>query len=129
MKARDTFQRFGWGSQGRSRRHPLIAGILVLVLVAQVGCASSGTPGKFIRMSTHDIWSHAPEEPGVTAQHKALADLSAVVPPLPGEAVHLAFGNMGVTSARFAPRFEYKVAVGSSGFVMDEDDPSKGTAH
>lgn len=43
MKARDTFQRFGWGSRGGPRRHPLTAGILILALVAQFGCASSGT--------------------------------------------------------------------------------------
>ncbi|GEM_PF-2482611 len=43
MKARDTFRRLGWGSQGRPRRHPLIAGILVLVLLAQFGCASNGS--------------------------------------------------------------------------------------
>ncbi|MBZ0168210.1 hypothetical protein MELA_02316 [Candidatus Methylomirabilis lanthanidiphila] len=43
MKARATFQRFGWGGQGRPRRHPLIAGVLILALVAQFGCASSGT--------------------------------------------------------------------------------------
>lgn len=42
MKARDTFQRFGWRSQGRLRRHPLIAGILVLALVVQFGCATNG---------------------------------------------------------------------------------------
>lgn len=100
MKARDVFQRLRWGSRGKPRRHPLIAGVLILALVAQFGCASSGTDKR---------------------------SASSLHFPVPRAAIQ-ELGNVGVTSARFAPSFEYVVAVGSSGgFVMDEDDPSKGT--
>lgn len=77
MKARDTFRRSGWGSQGRPRRHPLIAGILVLVLVAQFGCASSRTG----EMST-----------------------PVLLPSPPREAFE-GLGTVAVTSGRFVPRF------------------------
>ncbi len=77
MKARDTFQRLGWGAQGRQRRHPLIAGILVLVLLAQVGCASSGVD----KRSASSLYFPAPRP--------ASQEL----------------GKVGVTSGRFAPTF------------------------
>jgi hypothetical protein len=72
-------------------RYPLTAGILILALVAQFGCASSRTSGKFVKMSTHDLFPDAPEE---------------VVPPSPGETVRLGSGKVVVTSGRFDPKFD-----------------------
>ena len=60
-------------------RHSLTATILVLALVAQFGCASSGSGKMFAR---------------------------AVLPPPPGEAVRSGLGKIAVTSGRFAPTFD-----------------------
>ncbi len=81
------------------RHRRLTAGTLLLVLVVQFGCASNGVDKR---------------------------SASSLLFPVP-MATFQELGEVGVTSGRFAPRFEYKVAVGSRGFVIDEDDPSKGT--
>lgn len=91
MKARDVFRTLQWSSRGKPMRQRLSAGILFLVLVVQFGCASSGSGGHFVRMSTHDIWPNAPEE---------------VVPPPTTEAIHLKSGKVAVTSGRFDPKFD-----------------------
>lgn len=95
MKQLDAFRTLGWDTRGKRMCHRLTAGILVLVLLAQFGCAST------------------------SVDKRSALDL---LPPSPGEAIKVA-----VTSGRFAPEFEYNVAGASSGFVIDEDDPSKGT--
>ena len=60
-------------------RHSLTATILILALVAQLGC-TSGRSGKMFA--------------------------SAVLPPPPGEAVRSGLGKIAVTSGRFAPKLD-----------------------
>ena len=78
MKQRDVCRSLGWGSWGKQRRHPLTAGILVLVLIAQSGCASSGTDKR---------------------------SAATLLFPLPREAFQR-LGTVAVTSGRFAPTFD-----------------------
>ncbi|MBZ0158569.1 MAG: hypothetical protein K8G79_00210 [bacterium] len=87
---RDVFRTLEWCSRGRSRRHSLIAGILVLVLVAQVGCAGSGT-GNFVRMSTHELFPDARKE---------------TVSPSQEGGIHSVSGKVAVASGRFDPKFD-----------------------
>jgi len=91
MKARDVFRTLEWCSRGRSIPHPLIAGILIMALVTQFGCASGRASSKFVKMSTHDLFPNAPEE---------------VVPPSPEETVRVGPGKVAVTSGRFDPKFD-----------------------
>ena len=72
-------------------RHPLTAGILILVLVVQFGCASSKASSKFVKMSTHDLFPDAPED---------------VVPTSSGEPVRLGSGKVAITSGRFDSKFD-----------------------
>ncbi len=78
MKQRDVCRSLGWGSWGKQRCHPLTAGILVLVLIAQSGCASSGTDKR---------------------------SAATLLFPLPREAFQR-LGTVAVTSGRFAPTFD-----------------------
>lgn len=95
MKKLNVFRR--WGTTNRLLRreksipHPLIAGILIMALVAQFGCASGRASSKFVKMSTHDLFPNAPEE---------------VVPPSPEETVRVGPGEVAVTSGRFDPKFD-----------------------
>ncbi len=63
---------------GKPMRHPLTAGILVLALVAQFGCASSGTDKR---------------------------SASSLHFPVPRAAIQ-ELGTVGVTSGRFVPKFD-----------------------
>jgi hypothetical protein len=90
MKQRDVFGRLGRGSWGKLMRRPLIASVLILVLVAQSGCAGNGS-GK--------------------------RSTPALLFPLPRE-VFQQLGTVAVTSGRFAPTFDieggpWKGGVGS----------------
>ncbi len=78
MRQLSKFRGLGRGSRGKRRRRPLTAGILILVLVAQFGCASSGTDKR---------------------------SASTLLLPLPPEAFQ-GLGTVAVTSGRFAPTFD-----------------------
>lgn len=77
MKAREVFGKLQWSSRGKPIHHRLTAGILILVLVAQVGCASSGVD---------------------------MRSASSLYFPVPRPASQ-ELGKVGVTSGRFAPTF------------------------
>src|SRR5574337_351213 len=84
MRQREVFWGRLWGAphrlmqRGKPMRHPLTAGILILAMVVQVGCAGSGTDKR-----------SAP----------------VLLLPLPREACH-GLDTVAVTSGRFVPTFE-----------------------
>lgn len=84
MEQFNAFRSLGWGTahrllrRGKQRRRPLTAGMLILALVAQFGCVSSGTDKR---------------------------SAATLLFPLPREAFQ-GLGTVAVTSGRFAPTFE-----------------------